>query len=546
MPERPSPDRRAVERRGLDRRAVAWPLAGLVAGVAGVVASYAAAMVLTIRDAPFVAIAELVVRTTPGPVVQFALKFFGSYNKSLLLGVMTVLSLALFLLVGRWARRRWWVPVLVYSLLAVLAAAAVVSSAGWATVDLLPVAIGYVTWLVVLSLLTEPLRRVDAEAADAGSDAGPIAGRADRADAESGSRTAYEKGRREFLVRAAAIGGVAAIVGVAGRLLGSGRRQVEETRRLLRLDVRAPRVPAGSRLEVEGISPWQTPTEEFYRIDTAIVTPAIAPEDWSLRIHGMVEREVVVTYQDLLDQELSDAWVTLCCVSNPIGGPLVGNAWWSGVRIDGLLEQAGVLEGADAVLQTSEDGWNCATPLAALTDGRDALLAVAMNGEPLPIDHGFPVRMVVPGLYGYVSATKWVVDMEVTRFADVDAYWTQRGWGELGPIKTASRIDVPRSGAAVPSGTVQVGGVAWHQHTGISGVEVSLDGGPWQPMELGRVPSDDTWVQWGGSIEAGPGDHLLRVRATDGDGIVQTPVERDVLPDGATGHHVVDFTAQDV
>ncbi|CAB4743150.1 unannotated protein [freshwater metagenome] len=528
MPERPS----------LDRRALAWPLAGLLAGAAGVVASYAAAMVLTIREAPFVAIAELVVRTTPGPVVQFALKFFGAYNKSLLLGVMTVLSVALFFFVGRWARQRWWVPVLVYSLLAVLAAVAVVSSAGWATVDLLPVAIGYVTWLVALSLLTEPLRRVDAGATQAGAGSGrPLPG--------AGSGPAYVKGRREFLIRVAAIGGVVAIVGVSGRLLGSGRRKVEETRRLLRLDVRAPRVPAGSRLEVEGISPWQTPNEEFYRIDTAIVTPAIAPEDWSLRIHGMVEREVVVTYQDLLDQELSDAWVTLCCVSNPIGGPLVGNAWWSGVRIDGLLEQAGVLPGADAVLQTSEDGWNCATPLAALTDGRDALLAVAMNGEPLPIDHGFPVRMVVPGLYGYVSATKWVVDMEVTRFADVDAYWTQRGWGELGPIKTASRIDVPRSGASVPSGTVQVGGVAWHQHTGISAVEVSLDGGPWQPMELGRVPSDDTWVQWGGSIEVGPGDHLLRVRATDGDGIVQTPVERDVLPDGATGHHVVDFSAQD-
>ena len=204
-----------------------------------------------------------------------------------------------------------------------------------------------------------------------------------------------------------------------------------------------------------------------------------------------------------------------------------------------------MLDGADAVLQTSQDGWNCATPLEALTDDRDAMLALAMNGSPLPIEHGFPVRTVVPGLYGYVSATKWVVDMEVTRFADVDAYWTQRGWGERGPVKTASRIDVPRSGSTVVAGPVRVGGVAWHQHTGISAVEVSLDGGPWQPMELGRVPSADTWVQWGGTVDVGPGDHLMRVRATNADGVVQTPVERDVLPDGATGHDVVDFSAEE-
>ena len=483
--------------------------------------SYAAAMVLTIREAPFVAIAELVVRATPGPVVQFALKFFGAYNKSLLLGVMTVLSLALFFFVGVWARKRWWVPVVVYSLLAALAAVAILLSADWATVDLLPVAVGYVTWLVVLSLLTEPLRR---EAHDA----------------------AYAKGRREFVIRALAIGAAATVVGVGGRLVGSGRRHVEETRRLLRLDVRAPRVPAGSRLDVvEAVTPWQTPLDDFYQIHTAIVVPAIEPADWSLRIHGMVERELVLTYQDLLDRSFTDAWVTICCVSNPVGGPLVGNAWWSGVRLAELLAEAGVVEGADAVLQTSEDGWNCATPLEALTDDRDAMLAVAMNGSPLPIEHGFPVRTIVPGLYGYVSATKWVVDMEVTRFADVSAYWTERGWGEKGPIKTASRIDVPRSGATVPSGTVQVGGVAWHQHTGISAVEVSVDGGAWTPMELGRVPSADTWVQWSGSVEVGPGDHLLRVRATDADGVVQTPVERDVLPDGATGHDVVDFTAAD-
>lgn len=518
----------------LEQRALVWPLAGLVAGAAGMLTSYAAAMVLTVREAPVVAIAELVVRTTPGPIVSFALKFLGAWNKTLLLSVMAVLTVVLFWYVGAWARRRWWVPVLVYSLMATLAAVAVLLSADWSGVDLLPVAVGYVTWLVVLSLLTEPLRRADS-----------VAGEGDASEPGSTGAAAYSRGRRQFLVRAGLLGAAAVAAGVAGRVVGSGRRQVEEVRRLLRLDVRAPRVPAGAHPDVPGLGPWQTPTEEFYKIHTAIVVPAIEPADWSLRIHGMVEREVVLGYQDLLDRGLTDAWVTLCCVSNPIGGPLVGNAWWSGVRTADLLAEAGVLDGADAVLQTSQDGWNCATPLEALTDDRDAMLALAMNGSPLPIEHGFPVRTVVPGLYGYVSATKWVVDMEVTRFADVDAYWTQRGWGERGPVKTASRIDVPRSGSTVAAGPVRVGGVAWHQHTGISAVEVSLDGGPWQPMELGRVPSADTWVQWGGTVDVGPGDHLVRVRATDADGVVQTPVERDVLPDGATGHDVVDFSAEE-
>ncbi len=262
---------------------------------------------------------------------------------------------------------------------------------------------------------------------------------------------------------------------------------MEETRRLLRLPaVTQPAVPVGARIGVEGVPPWMTPNDDFYLIDTAIVRPAIDPQEWTLRIHGMVDREITLTYSDLVAREVLQRWITLNCVSNDVGGDLIGNAWWSGIKIADLLAEAGVDPAADAVLQTSEDGWTCGTPVEALLDpDRNAMLAVAMNGRPLPLDHGFPVRTIVPGLYGYVSACKWVVDWEVTRFSDITAYWTERGWGERGPVKMASRVDVPSSGEGVEAGTVVVAGAAWSQHTGISAVEVAVDGGSWQPAVLG-------------------------------------------------------------
>jgi hypothetical protein len=255
----------------------------------------------------------------------------------------------------------------------------------------------------------------------------------------------------------------------------------------------------------------------------------------------MVDREITLSYAELVDRQLTETWVTLCCVSNVVGGDLIGNAYWSGVLIRDILAEAGVQPGADAVKQTSDDGWTCGTPLSALTDDRNAMLAIAMNGEPLPLRHGFPVRMVVPGLYGYVSATKWLVDLEVSRFDAFDAYWTERGWGEKGPVKTESRVDVPRNGSSTKAGRLRVGGSAWAQHTGIERVEFQLDGGAWQLAELGRVPSEDTWVQWTGTVDVGPGKHTLAVRATDRSGYTQTPVRAGVLPDGATGWHTVEF-----
>ncbi len=539
MPEQQSWGR-VGHNRGVEARAGLWRLAGLVAGLAGLATSYTAAMVLTIRESPVVAIAEGVIRLTPGPVADFVIRFFGASNKALLLVMIFLVAGLVFAALGRAARTRWWVPLAGYSALAVLTAVAVIAQRGSTTVDLLPVVVGYLTWLLVLALLVAPLRRADQVD---GETAGPAAEPGTQAYVDAAGTP---QGRRTFLVRAVLVAGAAVAVAGAGKVLGTGRRAVEETRRLLRIEgAGLTPAPRGSSLGLQDIGPWQTPNDEFYLIHTALVVPAIAPVDWRLRIHGMVEREIVLTYDDLLARERTEAWVTLNCVSNPVGGDLVGNALWTGVLTSELLAEAGVLDGADAVLQTSEDGWTCGTPLAALTDDRGAMLAVAMNGEALPIEHGFPVRTLVPGLYGYVSATKWVVDLEVTRFADFSAYWTQRGWGEQGPVKIASRIDVPRSGENLPAGKIAFGGVAWMQGTGVSAVEFSVDDGEWVPATLGKVPSADTWVQWAGTTDVAPGDHIVRVRATDADGNVQTDVERDVLPDGATGLDAVDFTATD-
>jgi DMSO/TMAO reductase YedYZ molybdopterin-dependent catalytic subunit len=246
-----------------------------------------------------------------------------------------------------------------------------------------------------------------------------------------------------------------------------------------------------------------------------------------------------LTFADLLARPMVERDVTLSCVSNEVGGSLVGNAVWRGARLADLLDEAGVQPGATQLFSTSADGWTCGSPVSAIMDGRDALLAVAMNGEPLPISHGFPVRLVVPGLYGYVSATKWVVDLKLTTFDDV-AYWVPRGWAQQAPIKTMSRIDVPRT-EQVPAGTLAVAGVAWAVHRGISKVEVQVDDGPWQAARLGTVPSDDTWVQWVLEWDARPGDHVVTVRATDGAGRLQPEEPADPAPDGAQGWHARRF-----
>ena len=297
-------------------------------------------------------------------------------------------------------------------------------------------------------------------------------------------------------------------------------------------------------MEIPGLAPVLTPAADFYRIDTALSVPLVDANEWTLRVTGMVDREVTISFADLLAKPLQESYVTLACVSNEVGGSLIGNAKWLGWPVRNLLAAAGVQNGADMVLSTSRDGWTASTPLEALTDNRDALLAVGMNGEPLPLEHGFPVRLVVPGLYGYVSATKWVTELKVTRFSDEVAYWTQRGWTERGPIKLSSRIDTPSRGASTDAGKTTVAGMAWAQHTGIRGVQVRVDDGGWQDADLAPAISADTWVQWSAGVDLSPGEHTVTVRAIDANGTEQDETQRPVVPDGATGLHTIRVNAK--
>ena len=347
-----------------------------------------------------------------------------------------------------------------------------------------------------------------------------------------------DSGRRSFLLWSAG----AVVAGIAAAAVGgirtAGTVAVESVRRALKLPAAvsaAPPVPAAAELGIPGLAPVITPNSSFYRIDTAILVPEIDPADWSLRIHGMVENEFTLSWDELLALPLEESITTLACVSNPVGGDLIGNALWLGYPIRELLARAKPTSGADMVLSTSRDGFTASTPIEALTDDRAAILAVGMNGEPLPLAHGFPVRMVVPGLYGYVSATKWVASLEVTRFDLARAYWTDRGWSERGPVKLQSRIDVPRDRQGLKAGDTVIAGVAWQQHVGVSGVQVQIDEGAWRDAELAAAISDDTWVQWSLPWTAEPGDHLIRCRAISSDGDTQTADRADVIPDGATG-----------
>jgi DMSO/TMAO reductase YedYZ molybdopterin-dependent catalytic subunit len=355
--------------------------------------------------------------------------------------------------------------------------------------------------------------------------------------------------RRGVLHGSAALGlvGAAAVVaGGAGQLLGRGvgDSRADVTRLLAAARVApAPPVPPGADLAAFGAPPVITSNADFYRIDTALRVPALSATDWTLRVHGMVDRELTLSFADLLARPLVERTLTLTCVSNEVGGDLISTARFVGVDLRDVLRDAGVRDGADQLLSTSADGWTAGTPTAVVLEpDRGALLAVGMNGEALPREHGFPVRMVVPGLYGFVSATKWVTDLELTTFVARDAYWLQRGWAQQAPIKTQSRIDRPRAFASVPAGPVLLAGTAWAQHTGVERVEVRADDGPWQAAELATEVNLDTWRMWRAELDLGPGRHVLQCRATDSSGATQPEQRTAPVPDGAAGWHSVVVT----
>jgi DMSO/TMAO reductase YedYZ molybdopterin-dependent catalytic subunit len=368
------------------------------------------------------------------------------------------------------------------------------------------------------------------------------AGRGDRQSAAGGG--ASQAGRRTFLVQAGVLGGLAIVGGGLGRrMLESRAQQVAAAAIEIPQAVEpAPAPTADESFAIEGLTPLVVPNDDFYRIDTALITPAVDLASWRLRVHGMVDKEVTLTFTELMQLPLIERYVTIACVSNEVGGNLVGNAKWSGVRLSDVLEMAGVQPGATQVVPRSVDGWTAGFPTAWITDPahpRDALVAVEMNDAPLPAEHGFPARLIVPGLYGYVSATKWLAELELTTLESFDAYWVPRGWAKEAPILTQSRIDVPRANASLKAGPVVVAGVAWAPDRGIEKVEVSVDGGDWQAATLATEIGPQTWVQWRWTWGATPGNHILEVRATDGTGETQTAQATPPPPDGARGHHQI-------
>jgi DMSO/TMAO reductase YedYZ molybdopterin-dependent catalytic subunit len=580
-------DSEALRRAGLG--AIAGVLAAATAlGVGQLVAGLTGA-----NGSPVVAVGQLQIDFTPPWLKNFAINEFGSDDKLVLVsGILVVLGI-FAAVIGVAATRRLAYGMAGLAVLAVIGLTAAGTRPTATVASLLPTLAATAAAAIVLRVLIEragpaaaadPEARPDRwqadwaeppadprgpEAEDETRPGGPdlpavpdLPGARGRPAGTSGaiSPTAaqgrdwlagapgpsapVQAARRSFLVAGAVTVGVAATAGLAGRLLAE-RSSVASARNALRIpkpSATVPGLPPGVNLDIPGLASFITPNDDFYRVDTAIVLPQVDPSSWQLRIHGMVSREVTITFDQLLRRPLVEDYVTLCCVSNPVGGPYIGNALWLGASLASLLREAGIKAGADQLMCTSVDGFTSGTPVRTVMDGRDALLAVAMNGQPLPVAHGFPARMVVPGLYGYVSATKWVTDINVTTFAGNYAYWAQRGWSQQAPIKTESRIDVPNGASQIQPGRTAVAGVAWAQHKGIEAVEVRVDQGPWNQAQLAAVPGIDTWRQWVWEWDATSGKHVIEARATDKTGYTQTGAQERPEPNGATGYPSVAVT----
>jgi DMSO/TMAO reductase YedYZ molybdopterin-dependent catalytic subunit len=534
-------------------------IAGLLAALVAVGVGQLLAGVTAPDGSPVVAVGEASIDQTPPAVKNFAISAFGSNDKTVLVaGILAVLAI-FAAIVGALAVRRLWYGMAGLACFAALGLAAALTRPTASASYAVPTLVAAAAAIVALALL---VRAVPPASAAAGPPAGlasytdlpAMTGDADPASVTGprppaapipgqpvpGSRPAGAPWppRRSFLLTGSAVAGTAAVAYLGGRLLAE-RANVARAQAALRIPrpahPAAP-LPAGSDLRIPGLSSFITPNGSFYRVDTAIVLPEIPPANWQLRVHGMVAREITLTFDQLIRRPLTADYITLTCVSDPVAGPYVGNALWVGASVASLLRQAGVRAGADQLLCTSADGFTSGVPVQTVMDGRDAMLAVAMNGTALPVAHGFPVRMVVPGLYGYVSACKWITDIEVTTYASNVSYWAQRGWDAQAPIKTESRIDVPTGTTTLKPGRTPVAGVAWAQHKGIDAVEVQVDNGPWQQARLAAVPDIDCWRQWVFDWDATPGTHQIQARATDARGYTQTPLQAPPVPNGASGY----------
>jgi DMSO/TMAO reductase YedYZ molybdopterin-dependent catalytic subunit len=548
---------------GLITAAVALGVGQLVAGITGP------------QGSPVVAVGGAAIDLTPPLLKNFAISAFGSNDKAVLVTGILVLLAVFAAAIGVAAFHRFSYGVAGLAVFTGIGLAAALTRPTAQPADVLPALAGAAAGLLTLNWLVRAATADAARRRPRGEPAAPPGGRpaalpdndgpaepapgaswvpgqpagAHRKQPVSANRDPADRpgsGRRQFLVAGSVAVVAAGATGLVGRALAE-RTSVSQARAAVRLPSpvqRAATLPAGADLRIPGLSPFVTPSSSFYRVDTALVLPEVAPSSWQLRIHGMVAHEMTLSFRDLLKLPLLEDWITLCCVSNPVGGPYIGNAMWLGASLTRLLRAAGIRAGAEQLLCTSVDGFTSGTPVQTVMDGRDALLAVAMNGAPLPVAHGFPARLVVPGLYGYVSACKWITDIKVTTFAGEYAYWAQRGWSQRAPIKTESRIDVPNGSATVRAGRTPVAGVAWAQHKGIDAVEVRVDGGNWNRARLAAVPGIDTWRQWVWEWDATRGNHVIEARATDATGYTQTAALAPPEPNGATGYPTVNVSVQ--
>ncbi|WP_226533708.1 molybdopterin-dependent oxidoreductase [Microbacterium paraoxydans] len=516
-----------VQRRSGKRFFVWAALAGVIGGGVFLATAEVFALLFARTASPILAVGGFVIDIVPQPFKEFAIATFGEYDKIALLAGLGLAVLIASAIAGILQFVRPPLGVIALVIAGVLSTAAIVTRAGVAPLAFLPPVLGTVAGSIILVLLCRRLRGWRESPAD-----DPDTDLAEEEPARPGID------RRRFFLLAAVAGASALVVGITARTVSLAVSSVEAIRGALKLP--SPKstvaVPQGAELDIPGLSKLFTPNKDFYRVDTALTVPSIDPETWRLVIDGMVDQRVEMSFQDILDMGLDEYAITLTCVSNEVGGELVGNAKWLGVPLRDVLKKAGVKSGADMVLSRSVDGYTASTPLSALTDDDlDAILAVGMNGEPLPLEHGFPVRMVVPGLYGYVSATKWLTELKVTTFAQDEAYWTPRGYSAEAPIKFSSRVDTPKIGEAVDAGKIPIAGVAWAQSVGIERVEVSIDDGEWVAATLSAPINDDTWVQWFMEWDATPGTHYVAVRAVNKNGDLQIQERAPIAPNGSSG-----------
>lgn len=497
--------------------------AGVASVLAGVGAGELVSAFLVQNGSPVLVVGALIIDLVPAWLKEGVIALFGTGDKAVLVVSLAIVVLAAGALAGWLELRRPPLGRILIGVGGAVGVFAALTRSGAGLLDAAPSVVTAAVGIIALGILARMLR-----------------GTSPTRIAPDGSVT-----RRRFLAATGTTAAAGALAVIVGQVVATGYRTAAAARAAFHLPkpaVVAPPIPAGASFDIAGLSPIVTPNADFYRIDTALQIPGIDPATWKLRIVGMVENEVELTFAELLKLPLEESTTTLTCVSNEVGGDLISNATWLGYPIRHLLARAKPSADADMVLSKSQDGWTASTPIEALTDERNAILAVGMNGQPLPLEHGYPVRMVVPGLYGYVSATKWVVELYVTRFDKVTSYWTDRGWSQRGPVKLSSRIDVPASGRQVAAGTVAVAGVAWSQHVGVSAVHVRIDSGPWEEATLADAISVDTWRQWKYAWPATKGTHTITVRATDAHGTVQTSKVADVVPNGATGLHSIQVT----